>query len=266
MYKKGEKMNRTNISWTEYSWNPIRGCSKISEGCRYCYAEDIALRFHLTPERWSKKFANMNIQFIHKELDEPAKIKKPSYIFTCSMSDVFHEFVPFDYIDKIFQVMAESDHHTFQILTKRPKRAIEYKEGWLENIWLGTSVENQKELHRIDSLRETNAQLKFLSIEPLLEPLGDNIDLTDIDWVIVGGESGQNFRPMKHSWARQIRDQCVEKQIPFFFKQSAGRYSNYKPELEEINDIPKKWEQMPKRLNYIEPPPKPQEPQQLLFC
>jgi len=161
------------------------------------------------------------------------------------MSDLWHPHIPEDYREQIFDVMRELPQHTFQILTKRPRAAARYDGNWTSNIWQGTSVEDQATLHRIDSLRESNAELRFLSLEPLLEDLGE-LNLNGIHWVIVGGESGRNHRPMLYEWARNVRDQCVGKEIPFFFKQSSAYKNETGTLLEEIDGSKTKWQQFPK--------------------
>jgi protein gp37 len=214
-------MSETIISWTNFTWNPVHGCSKISDGCRNCYAERISLKKGFTKKPWTHPNAIENVMLKPDKLHEPHRIKEPSMIFVNSMSDLFHECVPDNFIKKIFHSIYECPRHTFQILTKRPERAAKWQGPWWPNIWMGTSVENRKSLGRIDHIRECGAAVIFLSIEPLLEDLG-RINLTGIDWIIVGGESGPNHRPMDHAWARSIRDQCAEAHIPFFFKQSSG--------------------------------------------
>lgn len=222
---------KSKIEWTQSTWNPVRGCSRVSEGCRFCYAERMATRFSgknmayeglakMTPSgpRWENK-----IRVVPELLEAPRKWRKPQLIFVNSMSDLFHADVDASFIAQVFDVMRAADWHKFQILTKRSERLLELSPDieWPHNVWMGVSVENQDYTCRIDHLRETGARIKFLSLEPLLGPLPD-LDLTDIDWAIVGGESGPGARPMREEWVIQIRDQCQVADVPFFFKQWGG--------------------------------------------
>ena len=214
--------NWSSIEWTESTWNPVTGCTKISPGCKNCYAERIALRLKAMGYA---SYANGFKLTIHENLlNLPLTWKRPQIIFVNSMSDLFHEDVPFDFIKKAFRVMLQAKHHKFQVLTKRSERLLELCSDlpWPENIWMGVSVENQGYTFRIDHLRDIKAKIKFLSLEPLLGPI-PNLDLKRIDWVIVGGESGPKARPMSHSWVTNIRDQCKKAGIPFFFKQWGGK-------------------------------------------
>ena len=245
-------MNQSKISWTDKTWNPTSGCSKVSAGCENCYAETLSLRMKLTTKAWTGENASENVTIKPHKLKEPYALKQPSRVFVNSMSDIFHPIVPDAFIADVFQVMNDLPQHTFQILTKRPRRAAKWQGQWAENIWQGTSVENRKTLHRIDALRECRAKVKFLSLEPLLEPLGE-LDLTGIDWVIVGGESGKGFRPMSHAWAREIRDQCVAKGIAFFFKQSASYKNETGTQLIETDGSLTTWHQFPMCENIIIP-------------
>jgi len=212
----------TKIEWTDITWNPTTGCTKISSGCKNCYAEKMALRLkamHL--EKYAKGFDLA----IHPELlCEPYSWKLPRMVFVNSMSDLFHEGVPFEFIKQIFKVMNENPKHIFQVLTKRADKLVEFNEklNWSSNIWLGVTVEDNKQLNRIDKLRKTDAKVKFLSCEPLLSSL-KNINLQKIDWVIVGGESGTNARPIEKIWVEEIKNSCEIYQVPFFFKQWGGR-------------------------------------------
>lgn len=212
---------RSGIEWTESTWNPITGCNKISPGCKHCYAERMAMRLRAMGH---PNYVNgFNLTLHEHLLERPLEWKKPQVIFVNSMSDLFHEDVPFDFIEKIFDVMRRAHWHHFQVLTKRSKRLFELDPEieWPENVWMGVSVENNKYTFRIDHLRETRAKIKFLSLEPLLGPL-KNLDLQGIDWVIVGGESGPRARPITEEWITDIRDQCLDSSIPFFFKQWGG--------------------------------------------
>lgn len=215
-------MNHTKISWTNLTWNPVHGCSRVSEGCRHCYAEVLSLRRGWTNLPWTSTNALVNVQLKPHKLQEPYKLKKPSRVFVNSMSDLFHEQVPDDYIAQVFGIMNDLPQHDFQILTKRPSRAEAWPGPWSPNIWMGTSVESNKELHRLQELRTCLAKRKFISFEPLIGPIGSDIALSGFDWVIVGGESGSGYRPMPHSWVRDIRDACIDQVVAFFFKQSAA--------------------------------------------
>lgn len=212
---------KSQIEWTESTWNPVTGCTKISDGCKNCYAEKLALRLKAMGQANYKDGFKLTLQ--PKMLELPLSWKKPQTIFVNSMSDLFHKDVPLDYIQKVFNVMAKADWHNFQVLTKRSERLKEFNKelNWQKHIWMGVSVENQKVIHRIDDLRAIDAHIKFLSIEPLLGSL-PKLDLTGIDWVIVGGESGPKARPMKEEWVLEIKNQCEVQNVPFFFKQWGG--------------------------------------------
>lgn len=244
------KKRETRISWTNYSWNPVHGCSKVSPGCDRCYAETISLRYGITKKPWTHENAKENILLQEHKLNEPYKYKTPCRVFVNSMSDLYHKEVPDNYISRVFEIMNSLPLCTFQILTKRPRRAAKWEGKWTDNIWQGTSVEDQKRLYRIDQLRECPAKIRFLSLEPLIEDLGI-INLEGIDWVIVGGESGKGFRPMPHEWARSIRDQCAYKGIPFFFKQSAAYKNETGTLLEETDGTFSKWHQFPEVNEWI---------------
>ncbi len=207
------------IEWTEQTWNPTAGCTKISAGCKNCYAETMAIRLQAMGVKGYENGFEFSI--VPERLYEPLKRKKPTIYFVNSMSDLFHHKMPKDYLNKIFEVIQKTPYHTYQILTKRADKMFEYFKNIEipKNIWLGVTVENKKEgLPRIDYLRYLKASVLFLSIEPLLEDLG-KIDLTNIDWVIVGGESGPKARPMEKEWVISIKEQCLENNIAFFFKQ-----------------------------------------------
>jgi protein gp37 len=213
--------NNSKIEWTESTWNPVTGCSKISAGCRHCYAERMAKRLQAMGQPNYKD--GFKVAIHENALDKPLYMKKPQMIFVNSMSDLFHKNVPTDFILNIFDIMNRAYWHTFQVLTKRSDRLLKLdkKIDWSPNIWMGVSVETDRFIYRIDHLRDTNAITKFLSIEPLLGPI-QNLNLHGIDWVIVGGESGPHARPMKAEWVLDIRDQCLVADIPFFFKQWGG--------------------------------------------
>lgn len=213
--------NLSSIEWTEATWNPVTGCTKISEGCRNCYAARMANRLHaMGNARYGNKF---KVTLHHDLMETPLKWKKPRRIFVNSMSDLYHKDVPLDFIKELFSVMKQAHWHTFQILTKRPERLLEISDQlpWPDNIWQGVSVEDSKVMHRIDTLRQIPAKIRFLSCEPLIGPLHD-MNLDGIHWVIVGGESGPGARPMETEWVRSIRDQCQEAGTAFFFKQWGG--------------------------------------------
>lgn len=216
-------MNKTKIQWTEMTWNPITGCTKISDGCVNCYAARMAKRLKaMGNPRYTNEFAVT----VHEDLLEvPLRIKQPKMIFVNSMSDLFHEDVPDDIIIKIFETMNKAHWHTFQVLTKRPKRLHAMDDlgllRWSPNIWMGVTVESDKYIDRINELRNTKANIKFLSCEPLLGSL-KSIDIENIDWVIVGGESGPKSREMKKEWVMEIKELCEEKGVAFFFKQWGG--------------------------------------------
>jgi len=211
-------MRSTKIEWTDKTWNPITGCTKKSMGCAHCYAEVMSRRLKaMGLEKYSNSF---NLTLHPENLDEPKQWIKSHNIFVCSMSDLFHEDVSFDFIDKIMDVIKSTPQHRYQILTKRAERMAEYflTHSIPENVWLGTTVECKSSLYRIDCLRNIPASVRFLSCEPLLEDLGE-MNLTDIDWVIVGGESGPKARPMQPSWVTNIMKQVEEADSAFFFKQ-----------------------------------------------
>lgn len=211
----------SRIEWTEATWNPVTGCTKVSQGCKHCYAERLAKRLK---RMGVPRYANGFQLTLHEDLvDLPRKWKRPLMIFVNSMSDLFHERVPEEFIRRVFRTMNECPWHTFQVLTKRSSRLRELapKLEWTANIWIGVSVENERVLHRIEDLRAVPAQVRFLSCEPLLGPL-PNLSLEGIHWVIVGGESGPKARPMEADWVREIREQCRRAGVPFFFKQWGG--------------------------------------------
>jgi len=212
-------MKKTKIEWTDETWNPTTGCTMVSAGCKFCYAETMANRLKAMEAPGYENGFSFSI--MPARLEQPLKKKKPTKYFVNSMSDLFHEEMPEEFLDQIFDVIEKTPRHIYQILTKRDKRMAEYFENKKvpKNVWLGVSSENKKDgLPRIDSLRNMKATVKFLSVEPLLEDLG-KINLKGIHWVIVGGESGPKARPMKEEWAVNIRKQCQKANVPFFFKQ-----------------------------------------------
>ncbi len=213
--------SNTAIEWTESTWNPLTGCTKISPGCQHCYAERMSNRLKLMGQR---NYANGFALTLHEHaLELPLRWKKPLRIFVNSMSDLFHKDVPEQFIQRVFRVMRQAHWHQFQVLTKRAERlaSLSPQIDWPDNVWQGVSVENQDYTVRIDHLRVTSAKTKFLSIEPLLGPLM-NLNLTGIDWVIIGGESGPGARPMEADWVRDIVKQCEMANVPVFFKQWGG--------------------------------------------
>jgi protein gp37 len=211
----------SKIEWTEASWNPVTGCTKLSEGCRNCYAERMALRLQAMGNPNYKNGFTLCLQ--RHLLELPLSWKSPRMVFVNSMSDLFHEDVPFDYIQDVFAIMREARQHVFQILTKRSERLTELGPclDWPPNVWMGVTVENRKTVGRIEHLRGMGAAVKFLSCEPLLSSLG-NIDLNGIDWLIAGGESGPRARAMRKEWALELRDLCELTNTAFFFKQWGG--------------------------------------------
>jgi protein gp37 len=218
--------SQSAIEWTDATWNPVRGCTKVSPGCKHCYAETFAERFRGVPGHAYER--GFDLRLVPDKLPEPLRWKEPRMIFVNSMSDLFHPDVPDDYILQVAEVMALADWHIYQLLTKRSDRLMRMLQGKLkkyakhQHIWWGVSVENKKHgVPRIADLQNTRASVRFLSIEPLLEDLGQ-IDLTGISWVIVGGESGHGSRPMKKEWVAALRDQCKDSNVSFFFKQWGG--------------------------------------------
>jgi protein gp37 len=213
--------NHSSIEWTSSTWNPLTGCTKISAGCKNCYAERMARRLQAMGQPHYKNGFKLTLH--EDSLELPLSWKKPQMIFVNSMSDLFHKDVPVDFIQKVFATMRRADWHTFQVLTKRADRLakLDPQIEWPENVWMGVSVENSDVTGRIDYLRSTDARIKFLSLEPLLAPMM-GMNLRGIDWVIVGGESGPGARPMDREWVIDIRKQCRAAHVPFFFKQWGG--------------------------------------------
>ena len=219
--RKYNMATQSPIEWTESTWNPVTGCTRISAGCLNCYAQRMAKRLRAMGQ---KRYRNEFRVTLHPHvLAEPYHWKKPRIVFVNSMSDLFHEAIPFDFIQDVFTVMRENRRHTFQILTKRSQRLAQFAPllNWSENIWMGVTVENNDYVERVDDLRAVDATVKFLSLEPLLGPVPDLL-LSGIDWVIVGGESGPGARPMHQRWVLDIKEQCEENGTPFFFKQWGG--------------------------------------------
>jgi protein gp37 len=270
---------KTAIEWTDATWNPVTGCSRVSEGCRNCYAAALAPRLAAMGQKgytdlpWTKKNAPKNVKLHEDRLDGPLRWAKPRRIFVNSMSDLFHELVPFEFVDRVFAIMALAPRHTFQVLTKRPERMAAYllerpsealvnqttfemardslmgerdARDWeplewpLPNVWLGTSVEDNRVRHRVDHLRHVPAAVRFLSCEPLIGPL-DGLELEGVHWVIVGGESGPDHRPIDAEWVRNIRAQAEEAGAAFFFKQWGGA----KPKSGGRELDGRTWDEMP---------------------
>lgn len=237
-------MAQSHIEWTEMTWNPTTGCNKVSAGCKFCYAEVMSKRLQ---GMGMEKYANGFKLTVHEDaLNIPYTWKQPKIVFVNSMSDLFHEDVPLDFIKNVFAVMNDNPQHVFQILTKRSELLLKHDKqlNWSHNIWMGVSVENQKVEHRIKDLAKTHAKVKFLSCEPLIGPL-TSMNLKSIDWVIVGGESGRKPRPMKEEWVLDIMDQCKEKNVKFFFKQWGG--TNKKKAGRILLD--QTWDEMPMALH-----------------
>lgn len=248
MFLWGDMAENSSIEWTNSTWNPVTGCTKVSAGCDNCYAERFSERFRGVPDH---PFENgFDITLRPKRIEQPLAWKRSKMIFVNSMSDLFHKDLPSDFIARVFETMEKADWHIFQVLTKRSslmKKFINerYKTRPVPNhIWLGTSVEDQSKRSRIKHLQGTNAEVRFLSIEPLLGPPGD-LDLSNIQWVIVGGESGPRARPMQLSWARMVRDQCVTQNVPFFFKQWGG----FRPKSGGRELDGKEWNQFPSTID-----------------
>jgi protein gp37 len=245
---------KSSIEWTDATWNPVRGCTKISPGCKHCYAETFAERFRGVPGHPYEQ--GFDLRLIPEKLAEPLKWAQPKMIFVNSMSDLFHEDVPDGYVEQVARVMTMADWHTYQVLTKRADRLAEMLATKLAfaakqtHIWWGVSVEDRKYgLPRIDALRRAPAAMRFLSIEPLLEDLGE-VDLTGLDWAIVGGESGHGARPMEKAWVDNLRERCLKAKVPFFFKQWGGvQKSKHGRELDG-----KTYDAMPPRTTNNVPP------------
>jgi protein gp37 len=236
-------MSLSTIEWTEATWNPVTGCSKVSAGCLHCYAERMAARLQAMGQN---NYRNGFAVTCHPQmLDLPKRWKKPRLIFVNSMGDLFHEQVPMEFVQQCFAVMSDTPQHTYQLLTKRSERLAELADAlaWSANLWIGVTVESQAEVKRIADLRRVPAAIRFLSIEPLLGPI-EALDLSGIHWVIVGGESGPKSRPMKEEWVMAIRDRCLQEGVPFFFKQWGGVRKKATGRMLEGRT----WDAMPERL------------------
>ena len=236
----------TLIEWTDETWSPVTGCQEVSPGCARCYAKGIAERFRGVPGHPYENGFDLTLR--PERLDRPLQWRDPRMVFVNSMSDLFHEDIPLEFTQRVFAVMQEAERHTFQVLTKRPEHALELAPHlpWPENVWLGVSIENQYWTRRLEPLRAIPAATRFLSCEPLLGPL--DLDLDEIDWVIVGGESGPRARPMQPEWACGVRDQCVEAGVPFFFKQwgAFGSDGVRRPKKQQPRLLDgQEWSQMP---------------------
>ena len=216
---------KSTIEWTEATWNPTVGCTKVSPGCKFCYAERLAIRLRAMGQSNYRDGFELTLQ--PHMLEIPLHWRKPRRVFVNSMSDLFHEKVPTEYIHQVFDVMRRADWHQYQVLTKRSERLLEVDPTlkWQPQFWMGVSVENEDHLFRVDHLRRTKAHVKFLSIEPLLGPLR-RLSLRGIDWVIVGGESGPGSRALNSEWVREVRDRCLRERVPFFFKQWGGVFKS----------------------------------------
>ena len=230
----------SKIEWTDSTWNPVTGCTKISPGCKHCYAERLSKR--LQSMRMQKYRNGFTVTTHTSTLEEPLKWVKPRLVFVNSMSDLFHKSVPLEFIRAVFDIMNRLPQHTFQVLTKRPDRVNQFNSvlNWTPNIWLGVSIESERWLTRLEKLKKTDAQIKFLSLEPLLEQL-PNLSLVGIDWVIVGGESGPGARRIEPDWIKAIRDNCVQSSVPFFFKQWGGAIKKRTGRI--LDD--RTWDEMP---------------------
>jgi len=236
-------MAQSSIEWTELTWNPTTGCTKISAGCKFCYAEVMSKRLQaMGIEKYKDSFA---VRMHPEALRIPYTWKSPKTVFVNSMSDLFHDQIPLSFIKQVFKVMNDNPQHVFQVLTKRAERLLEVslELKWSHNIWMGVSVEDDRVVDRIDYLRKTNARVKFLSLEPLIGPLL-TLNLQEIDWVIVGGESGRKPRPMHVDWVLNIQEQCENTGVAFFFKQWGGR--NKKATGRELNG--RTYNEMPKSI------------------
>jgi protein gp37 len=235
------------LGWTEDSWNPVMGCHKVSAGCRNCYAEEIALRYRWSNKPWTAANASRNVVLHPERLRKPFTIKKPVHIFVNTMGDLFHPLVPDEFVQKVFDVMEKNSRHTFHILTKRPERLAAWPGPWKTNIWVGTSVEDHRVKHRVESLKQCGAKMKFVAFEPLIGPIG-SIELRGINWVTVAGERGKASRPLHHSWVWSIRDQCIREGIPFLFTQSIFACNEDEMALTHEDGTRWLWQQSPGNL------------------
>ncbi len=241
----------SGIEWTDATWNPLTGCTKVSAGCRHCYAEALARRLQAMG---NPSYANgFELTLHHHLLDQPLRWRKPRFVFVNSMSDLFHEEVPFEFIAAVFETMVRADQHVYQVLTKRAERLASLADRlpWPNHIWAGVTVEHAAYLPRVDVLRSVPAQVKFLSLEPLLGPLPE-LDLAGIDWVIVAGESGPGARPMELDWVRELRDLSLDQQTPLFLKQLGGWPDRRHGEAALLDG--RLWKQWPPRPEHVDDP------------
>ena len=250
--------SQSSIEWTNATWNPVTGCTKVSAGCAHCYAERFAERFRGVPKHPFEQ--GFDLKLWPKRLELPLTWKQPRLIFVNSMSDLFHDRVPLPYIQQVFSTIGQAKWHRFQMLTKRSERlaALADKLPWPENLWMGVSVENKAMTRRMADLAHVPAAVRFVSVEPLLGSLG-KLDLKPIDWVIVGGESGPGARPLEEAWVTEIRDQCVTGKVPFFFKQWGGVFKKRKGRVLQG----RVWDQMPQEKRKMPKPvsePRPKAP------
>lgn len=216
--------DNSKIEWTEATWNPVTGCTQVSPGCAHCYAKTFAERWRGVPGHAYEQ--GFELRLWEERLDQPLRWRRPRFIFVNSMSDLFHEEIPFAFVRRVFDTMVRAQHHTFQILTKRDQRLAELAPDlpWPDNVWMGVSIENRRFVDRADRLRQVPAAVRFISAEPLLGPL-EGLRLNGIDWLIAGGESGPKHRPVNVEWLHALRNQCVQDAVAFFFKQWGGRTS-----------------------------------------
>lgn len=243
-------MTRTRISWAERSCNPWTACWKTSAGCAHCYAERMSLRQGWSSKPWTRTNISDNLRHHPERLQELYSVKTPTRFFMCSLSDFMLEEVPHSWRKEALQAMRDNPQHTYLVLTKRPERAREI--DWPASVWFGVSVENRRELWRLDALRQVEAKVRWISFEPLLEGLGP-VDLTGVHWCVVGGESGPGFRPMDHAWARSLRDECVRQGVAFYFKQSAGWQPETGKDLVEADGSRTTWQQYPDHVPRVAP-------------
>jgi protein gp37 len=234
---------KTGISYGTAMWSLVTGCSHVSDGCRFCYAERLSTKYMWTKLPWTAQNAEANVHLHHEKLMEPVSWKRPQRVLVNFMGDLFHHLVPDSFLHQVFQVMEYTPRHTYLLLTKRHDRMSAWPR-WPDNAWAGVSVENQWELARLEPLRVCPARNHWISFEPLLEDLGE-VDLTGVGWMVVGGESGPQHRTMDHSWARHLRDQAVKARIPFYFKQSSHEFPEMGTELIEGNGTKREWREYP---------------------
>jgi protein gp37 len=232
--------DRSRIEWTEATWNPVTGCTQVSPGCAHCYAKTFAERWRGVPGHPYEQ--GFDLRLWPQRLEQPLRWKRPRTIFVNSMSDIFHPGIPDDYVAEVFEVMELAHWHVFQVLTKRHERMVELADRlpWPPNVWMGVSIENRRFVHRADYLRDVPAAVRFVSAEPLLGPL-EGLDLSDIHWLIAGGESGPGHRPVRAAWVRELRDSCLREDVAFFFKQWGGRT----PKIGGRSLDDREWDEMP---------------------